>query len=282
LCDITDGHQIAETFRHYAPHIVFHTAAYKHVPLLEEHPYQAVRNNIGGTLRLGQLAKEHDVERFIFVSTDKAARATSVMGASKYLCEKLVLALGENGSGSSMKTAAVRFGNVLGSRGSVVPLFEKQIDQGGPVTITDKRMTRYFMSIPEAALLIVHAACMTHGQDIYLLEMGESMPIIELAERLIRLRGLRPYKDIPIEFTGMRPGEALHEQLLAPDETKQETQHPYISLVVPPPMKTATPDFLREIEDLLDDYLHADARTLKARLVDMARYVRVGTVFVEL
>ena len=171
---------------------------------------KASARNIGGTWQLAEFARECGVERFVLISTDKAVNPQSVMGATKRVCELVLHALSLQNNHQTLFTA-VRFGNVLGSRGSVVPTFARQIDSGGPVTVTDERMTRYFMSIPEAANLVIHAACLTQGDDIFILKMGEVVRIVELAERMIRLRGLRPYVDIPIEFTGMRPGEKMHE-----------------------------------------------------------------------
>lgn len=210
LADITDRAALREVFERYAPDVIFHAAAYKHVPMLEHYPQQAVRVNIGGTRNLAELANEYKVERFVLISTDKAVKPSSVMGATKRVCEMIVQAIGRD---SSTRFTAVRFGNVLGSRGSVVPIFSRQIDYGGPVTVTDPEMTRYFMSISEACNLVIHAACLTTGKEIYLLRMGKDVRILDLAERMIRLRGLRPNVDIDIQIMGKRPGEKIHEQL---------------------------------------------------------------------
>lgn len=225
LADITMFDTLEPIFAQHKPDIIFHAAAYKHVPMLEYYPHQALRVNIGGTRNLLELAERNQVERFVLISTDKAVNPTSVMGASKRACELLLHAAAAEGRGAKYMTA-VRFGNVLGSRGSVVPTFNRQIENGGPVTITHPDMTRYFMSIPEAVNLIIHAACLTESDDIFILKMGEVVKIVELAERMIRLRGLRPYQDIPIHFTGIRPGEKMHEELYYGPEEPKETAHP--------------------------------------------------------
>lgn len=269
LCDVTDEFALGLIFSETRPHVVFHAAAYKHVPLLEDHPYQAVRINVGGTLNTARLAQKYEAERFVLISSDKAVNANNVMGATKYLCEQIVRSLAKAKPECHTLMCAVRFGNVLGSRGSVVPLFEKQIDAGGPITITDRQMSRYFMSIPEAAHLVLQAACMTSGLDLYLLEMGEEVRIVELAERMIRLRGLRPYKDIPIEFVGLRPGETLHEGLILPGEIRRATDHPYIFGVESPVLDAH--DFLTHTAHLLNGNLHSKSHHLKAMVIDLAQ-----------
>lgn len=226
LLDISQHEMLERLFIDKRPQVIFHAAAYKHVPMLEHWPLEALRVNIRGTAHLMQLARTYEAERFVFISTDKAVNPSSVMGASKRIGELMLHANALEGSRTLF--TAVRFGNVLGSRGSVVPTFSRQIYNGGPVTVTHLEMTRYFMTIPEAANLIIHAACMTRGDDIYLLHMGEVVRIVDLAERMIRLRGLRPYKDIDIVATGVRPGEKLHEELYTSSETPYETIHPGI------------------------------------------------------
>jgi FlaA1/EpsC-like NDP-sugar epimerase len=227
LLDIASLEQIRALFKVHHPQIVFHAAAYKHVPMLEYYPQEALRVNINGTLNLAEMAVTYDVERFVLVSTDKAVKPNNIMGASKRVGELLLHAMSQEAE-TQTRFAAVRFGNVLGSRGSVIPTFNRQIDSGGPVTVTHPEMTRYFMSIPEAANLIIHAACLTVGDEIFVLNMGEVVRIVDLAERMIRLRGLRPYKDIDIRFTGVRPGEKLHEKLFYDDENPTATIHPNI------------------------------------------------------
>ncbi len=227
LADITVTEQVRGVFERHQPQIVFHAAAYKHVPMLQSYPNEGIRTNVGGTWQLADLACDYGVERFVLISTDKAVNPSSVMGATKRVCELILHSLAQQKNHSTLFTS-VRFGNVLGSRGSVVPTFTRQIENGGPVTVTDPQMTRFFMSIPEAANLVVHAACLTKGDDIFILRMGEVVRIVELAERMIRMRGLRPYIDIPIQFTGVRPGEKMNEELYDASEQPSETAHPHI------------------------------------------------------
>lgn len=227
LIDIASLEPVRAVFKKHRPQIVFHAAAYKHVPMLEYYPQEALRVNINGTLNLAEMALSYEVERFVLVSTDKAVNPTNIMGASKRTGELLLHAMSLEPD-CTTRFAAVRFGNVLGSRGSVIPTFNKQIDNGGPVTVTHPEMTRFFMSIPEAVNLIIHAACLTCGDEIFVLKMGEEVRIVDLAERMIRLRGLRPNKDIEIRFSGIRPGEKLHEALFYAEENPTETPHPNI------------------------------------------------------
>ncbi len=227
LADITHRPAVKRAFEKHKPQVVFHAAAYKHVPMLEHYPEESIRVNVGGTRQVAELALEHGAERFVLISTDKAVNPSSVMGASKRVCELMMHALAEQSHNKTLFTS-VRFGNVLNSRGSVVPTFNRQIDAGGPVTVTDKHMSRYFMTIPEAVNLVIHAACLTEGDDLFMLQMGDEVRIVELAERMIRMRGLRPYTDIPIVFTGMRPGEKLHEELHTDSEATITTAHPDI------------------------------------------------------
>lgn len=229
LADIRDRARINGIFGQWRPDIVFHAAAHKHVPLLESHPAEAVRTNVTGTDAVVQAAVASGTSRFVFISTDKAVAPHNIMGASKRVAEQLVLSARPPDS----SFCAVRFGNVLGSRGSVVPTFLEQIRNGGPVTVTDGRMTRFFMSIPEAVQLVLQAAALSRGGEIFMLDMGESVSIASLAERLIRLSGLRPGLDIEIRVTGMRPGEKLHEVLHEPHEVPQPTCHPSIMRIDP-------------------------------------------------
>ncbi|MDA0987598.1 MAG: nucleoside-diphosphate sugar epimerase/dehydratase [Chloroflexi bacterium] len=223
--DILRTQRMETLWAAHRPQIVFHCAAYKHVPLMEEAPCEAVLVNLKGTQILSELARKYEVERFVFISTDKAVEPTGVMGATKSLAERLTLSTPSN---QTSFFTAVRFGNVLNSRGSVVPLFLKQIDQGGPVTVTDKDMTRFLMGLSEAVSLIIQAAAYTQGGDVFMLNMGQPIKISDLASKLIRLKGLRIDEDIAIVFTGTRLGEKLTESLVAPGEEVVPTPHPFI------------------------------------------------------
>lgn len=249
LTDITVEESLRAMFESYRPQVIFHAAAYKHVPMLERFPDEALRVNVGGTYLLARLACEYKVERFVLISTDKAVNPSSVMGTSKRVCELILHALSQKHN--AIYFASVRFGNVLGSRGSVVPTFNQQIDNGGPITVTHPNMTRYFMSIAEAANLVIHAACMTTGRDAFILRMGDVVRIVDLAERMIRLRGLRPYKDIDIQFTGVRPGEKLDEQLHSESESLMDTIHPGIMRVEYKLAHFNAESFIKHLDELL-------------------------------
>jgi FlaA1/EpsC-like NDP-sugar epimerase len=225
VADICDEAKIEHIFDRYKPEIVLHAAAYKHVPMMEQYPEEAVRVNVFGTLKLLQAAVRCNVEKFVLISTDKAVSPTSVMGSTKRVAEEL---LKFHNAGNHSKFMAVRFGNVVGSRGSVIPIFKNQILKGGPVTVTHKDMTRYFMSIPEAVALVLQAGAMGEGGEVFMLDMGEPVRILDVAREMIRLSGFEPDKDIPIVFAGVRKGEKLHEELLTPLETTARTTHPKI------------------------------------------------------
>ena len=222
IADIRDKQQLDQIFTQYNPQVVFHAAAHKHVPLMETQPMAAVLNNIYGTRNVADVAGRHGVERFVMISTDKAVNPTSVMGATKRVAEKVIISMNDT---YDTKYITVRFGNVLGSRGSVIPLFKKQIEAGGPVTVTDPEMTRYFMTIPEASQLVLQAGAMGKGGEVFLLDMGEPVKIIDLARNMIRLSGLEPDKDIHIKITGLRPGEKKYEELLTSEEGTNRTNH---------------------------------------------------------
>ncbi len=222
IANITDKERMAKVFKLFHPQVVFHAAAHKHVPLMEIQPDEAIRNNVFGTQNVAELADKNHAEIFVLISTDKAVNPTSVMGATKRTAE---LVLQEINQRSNTKFVTVRFGNVLGSRGSVVPLFEKQIAAGGPVTVTDKEMTRFFMTIPEAVQLVLQAGSQAEGGEVFLFDMGKPVKIKDMAEDLIRLHGLTPDKDIKIVYTGLRPGEKLYEELLTSEEGTTSTKH---------------------------------------------------------
>jgi FlaA1/EpsC-like NDP-sugar epimerase len=230
IATVTDRSGLQRIFEKFSPEIVFHAAAHKHVPLMEDNPSEAVKNNIFGTLNAAQCADKSGVRRFVMVSTDKAVNPTNVMGATKRVCEMIIQAIDKQ---SSTEFVAVRFGNVLGSNGSVIPLFKKQIAKGGPVTVTHKAVTRYFMTITEAAQLVLQAGAYAEGGEVFVLDMGKPMRIYDLACDLIRLSGFEPHRDINIEVTGLRPGEKLYEELLTDEEGLTATKHDKIFIARP-------------------------------------------------
>ena len=246
--DVTHDKRVKNLIESFKPHIVYHAAAYKHVPLMELNPSEAVKTNILGTKILADQCDQNKVEKFIFISTDKAVNPTNVMGASKRAAE--IYVQGKNAN-SNTQYITTRFGNVLGSNGSVIPLFQKQIENGGPITITDERINRFFMSIPEACQLVLEAGTMGNGGEIYVFDMGESVKIIDLAKKMISLSGLTINKDIEIKITGLRPGEKLYEELLANEENTIATHHEKI-LIAKTSVKENMSEKIDKLIDLID------------------------------
>lgn len=245
IADVKDAPMMGRIFGECTPDIVFHAAAHKHVPLMEYNEAEAINNNAGGTLNMLRCCRDYGVSNFVLVSTDKAVHPSSVMGATKRLSEYLARYFNEN---HGLKSSAVRFGNVLGSRGSVIPLLNKQIEAGGPVTVTHPEVERFFMSIPEACLLVLNAASYARGGEIFVLDMGRQYKVIDLARRLIEMHGLIPEKDIKIKITGLRPGEKLSEELCYERDSLERTENRRISLI----REDLTPAFSEKIEDFIN------------------------------
>ena len=266
LADISNRHRIEPLFQKYEFSMVYHAAAYKHVPLIEENPHEAILVNILGTKNLATLASQYNVNRFVMVSTDKAVKPTNVMGASKRTAELFVQALQKTGNNST-KFITTRFGNVLGSNGSVIPHFKKQIEKGGPVTITHPDITRYFMTIPEACDLVLQAGAMGKGGEIYVFDMGQPVKIVDLAHRMIKLSGLEPHVDIKIIYTGLRPGEKLYEELLSDDATTMPTHHEKILI-----SKDPTMDY-QNIEKYCNHIVKAALRREKVEVVQILKEI---------
>ncbi len=271
LGDCGDHAKMSQVFERYRPTVVFHAAAYKHVALLEANPLEAVRNNALATRVIADVAVEHGTSRFVLVSTDKAANPKNLLGQSKALCEWIVEALGHRND-IRTRFVAVRFGNVLNSSGSVIPIFRRQIEKGGPVTVTHPEMTRYFMTIPEAVSLIVQAGAIGGRGQVYVLDMGEPVKIVDLARNMIRLSGKEPETDIAISFVGARPGEKLHEELWTAGETVGPTSHPKILRAARPPIDAAWLE--QELDDLESMVGRGETLDVVSRLTAMLREPR--------
>ena len=258
IASVRNTHRMNSIFETYRPDIVYHAAAHKHVPLMEDSPNEAIKNNVFGTYKTVKAADKYGVQRFVLISTDKAVNPTNIMGASKRICEMIIQMMNNH---SKTDFVAVRFGNVLGSNGSVIPLFKKQIEQGGPVTVTHPEIIRYFMTIPEAVSLVLQAGALAKGGEIFVLDMGEPVKILDLAKNLIRLSGFKPFEDIPIEFTGLRPGEKLYEEMLMAEEGMQDTANRMIH--IGKPIQIDEERFLEQLETL-KDYVVGEPEDIRA------------------
>ena len=266
IASVRDKYRLNQIISAYRPSIIFHAAAHKHVPLMEDNPGEAIKNNVLGTLNMAELASQYKVEKFVLISTDKAVNPTNVMGASKRLCEMIVQAT-NNERGNKTEFVAVRFGNVLGSNGSVIPLFKRQIKNGGPVTLTHKDITRYFMLIPEAAQLVLQAGAYAKGGEIFVLDMGKAVKIYDLAENLIRLSGYKPNEDIKIKITGLRPGEKLYEELLMNNDELRKTAHNKIFIDKPGTIS------LIKLRKQIDDLIFVTKLGNKNMLIDKLKEI---------
>jgi FlaA1/EpsC-like NDP-sugar epimerase len=262
-------------FEAHRPQVVIHAAAHKHVPLMESNPCEAIQNNVLNTLLLSELSVEFSAEAFVMISTDKAVRPTSIMGASKRLAELVVQNVGNR---SQTRFVAVRFGNVIGSNGSAIPIFQEQIRKGGPLTITDKRMRRYFMTIPEAAQLVLQASTIGNGGEVFILHMGEPVSILELAEALISLSGMKPHEDIKIVEIGIRPGEKLNEELTFESEAAVATSHPKIFISRLAPVDASVIEFgIMRLRQLVDERNETELRRFLNELLPEAQLTNHAT-----
>lgn len=280
IADVSDRLSMKRIFEEYKPTKVFHAAAYKHVPLMESNPFEAIRVNAFGTKIMSDLSIEHGVNKFVMVSTDKAVNPTNVMGASKRIAEMYIQCLNRSGNHHT-NFITTRFGNVLGSNGSVIPLFKKQIEAGGPITVTHPEITRYFMTIPEACQLVLEAGVMGKGGEIFIFDMGESVKIIDVAKNMIKLSGLTIGKDIQIEITGLRPGEKLYEELLSDEENTIATYHPKIKIAKVQEFESAY--IQSEFEKLLECYTSKNDYKLVSQIKNMVKeYVSNNSVYESL
>jgi len=278
VADVRDYRRMQQIFDKYNPQYVFHAAAYKHVPLMEANPYEAIRVNISGTKLLADLSILYNVEKFVMVSTDKAVNPTNVMGTTKRIAEMYISSLAKNGT---TKFITTRFGNVLGSNGSVIPLFKKQIEVGGPLTVTHKDITRYFMTIPEACQLVLEAGIMGNGGEIYVFDMGASIKIYDVAIKMIQLSGLKFPEDIDIEISGLRPGEKLYEELLANNENTQPTYHEKIMIAKVPTINTS--EVKLKIEEICEVNLESDNFKVVSLLKELVpEYLSKNSIYEKL
>ena len=266
---VRDYDRLETVFKEYKPNIVFHAAAHKHVPLMEVSPNEAIKNNCLGTLNTAKLADIYEAEKFVLISTDKAVRPTNVMGATKRICEMIIQTMSKQSKNTDY--VAVRFGNVLGSNGSVIPLFLKQIESGGPVTVTHKDITRFFMTIPEAVSLVLQASVYAKGGEIFVLDMGKPVKIYDLAKQLIRYKGLEPGVDIEIKITGLRPGEKLYEEILMDEEGLKETPNKLIHIGKPLKINN---DFMYDLDNLIK-YSYKNKSDIKDKVAEIVTTYKV-------
>ncbi|MEG1999307.1 MAG: polysaccharide biosynthesis protein, partial [Bacteroidales bacterium] len=283
--DVRNIDSLTDAFEMYHPQIIFHAAAYKHVPMMEMHPSEAIKTNVGGSKNVADLSMKYNAERFVMISTDKAVNPTNVMGASKRLAEiyvqSLALSLKKNESKNHTRFMTTRFGNVLGSNGSVVPLFKNQISSGGPITITDKRIVRYFMTIPEACELVLEAGRMGNGGEIFVFDMGKPVKIYDMAKQMIMLSGLKPYIDIDIVETGLRPGEKLYEELLNDKEATEATHNDKIT--IGKVREYDYNDVASQIDDLIKTAKHNDSKAIVTMMKTLVpEYISKNSVFEKL